>query len=133
MSRLPGVFCHQLCGVVLMARRPVRAARRRKARLRKQLPTWPYSPDRGIVHGSRLRLADEAGVAYAHTLPVLLIGAGSCDGRSKSRVLSESTGGSNFRKFWHAARDAVGLPGLHFHDLCRAGVDLSGEADTPSA
>ena len=26
----------------LMARRPVRAAERRKARLRKQLPTWPF-------------------------------------------------------------------------------------------
>ena len=24
---------------------------------------------------------------------------------------------SNFRKFWHQAREAVGMPELHFHDL----------------
>jgi hypothetical protein len=30
----------------LMARRPVRAAERRKARLRKQLPTWPFAWER---------------------------------------------------------------------------------------
>jgi integrase len=32
---------------------------------------------------------------------------------------------SNFCKFWHAARDAVGLPGLHFHDLRHTGNTMA--------
>ena len=32
---------------------------------------------------------------------------------------------SNFRKFWHKAREAVGLPGLHFHDLRHTGNTMA--------
>ena len=32
---------------------------------------------------------------------------------------------SNFRKFWHRARDAVGLPELHFHDLRHTGNTMA--------
>jgi integrase len=32
---------------------------------------------------------------------------------------------SNFRKFWHRAREAVGLPELHFHDLRHTGNTMA--------
>jgi integrase len=32
---------------------------------------------------------------------------------------------SNFRKFWHRARQAVGLPELHFHDLRHTGNTMA--------
>jgi integrase len=32
---------------------------------------------------------------------------------------------SNFRKFWHRARGAVGLPELHFHDLRHTGNTMA--------
>ena len=32
---------------------------------------------------------------------------------------------SNFRKFWHQAREAVGLPELHFHDLRHTGNTMA--------
>ena len=32
---------------------------------------------------------------------------------------------SNFRKFWHQARGAVGLPELHFHDLRHTGNTMA--------
>ncbi len=32
---------------------------------------------------------------------------------------------SNFRKFWHQARGAVGLPALHFHDLRHTGNTMA--------
>lgn len=32
---------------------------------------------------------------------------------------------SNFRKFWHQARDAVGMPALHFHDLRHTGNTMA--------
>jgi integrase len=32
---------------------------------------------------------------------------------------------SNFRKFWHRAREAVGLPELHFHDLRHSGNTMA--------
>jgi integrase len=31
----------------------------------------------------------------------------------------------NFRKFWVRARDSVGLPGLHFHDLRHTGNTMA--------
>jgi integrase len=31
----------------------------------------------------------------------------------------------NFRKFWHRAREAVGLPELHFHDLRHTGNTMA--------
>jgi integrase len=32
---------------------------------------------------------------------------------------------SNFRKFWHRAREAVGMPELHFHDLRHTGNTMA--------
>jgi hypothetical protein len=32
---------------------------------------------------------------------------------------------SNFRKFWHQARDAVGMPELHFHDIRHTGNTMA--------
>jgi integrase len=32
---------------------------------------------------------------------------------------------SNFRKFWHQARGAIGLPELHFHDLRHTGNTMA--------
>ena len=32
---------------------------------------------------------------------------------------------SNFRRFWHKARDAIGLPQLHFHDLRHTGNTMA--------
>ena len=32
---------------------------------------------------------------------------------------------SNFRPYWHKARESVGLPDLHFHDLRHTGGTLS--------
>jgi integrase len=32
---------------------------------------------------------------------------------------------SNFRKFWHKAREAVGMPELHFHDLRHTGNTMA--------
>jgi integrase len=49
--------------------------------------------------------------------------------RDGGRVFVGPLGGrlrrSNFRRFWHKARDAVGLPELHFHDLRHTGNTMA--------
>jgi integrase len=51
------------------------------------------------------------------------------DPDSKGLVFIGPKGGrlrrSNFRKFWHRAREAVGLPELHFHDLRHTGNTMA--------
>jgi len=44
----------------------------------------------------------------------------------RSRVSARMTKRrSNFRKLWYRARGAVGLPGLHFHDLRHTGNTMA--------
>jgi integrase len=51
------------------------------------------------------------------------------DPRPRGLVFIGPKGGqlrrSNFRKFWHQARGAVGLPELHFHDLRHTGNTMA--------
>ena len=53
---------------------------------------------------------------FAHPGPKGLVFVGPKGGRLRR---------SNFRKFWHRARSAVGLPELHFHDLRHTGNTMA--------